>query len=232
MAPDDPRPERDPDLGAELGGQLTEGERAELHRIGHRRRVKAGTPIFVEGTHSDHVVIVLSGRVKVFSTARDGTESVLAIRGPGALLGDLSAIDGAPRSASVTALEPVELLSVGAERFSAFLRARPRLMWLLVRMLTSRLRDADRKRIEFGVHDTLGRVAHRLVELAERHGEPGPDGIRITVPLTQDELASWVGASREATAKALRSLRERGWLRTQRRTITVLDLDELRRRAG
>lgn len=218
--------------GAELGGQLTEQERTDLHRVGHRRQVRGGAPIFIEGTRSDNVIIVLAGRVKVFSTARDGTESVLAIRGPGALLGELSAIDEAPRSASVTALEPVELLTVGANEFTAFLRDRPRLMWLLVRMLTARLRDADRKRIEFGVHDTLGRVARRLVELAERHGEPVPEGIRITVPLTQDELASWVGSSREATAKALRALRDRGCLRTQRRTIVVLNLAELRRRGG
>jgi CRP-like cAMP-binding protein len=224
---------RRPESGdRELGEQLTEEERAELHRIGHRRRVKSGAVIFVEGTRSDNVVLVLSGRVKVFTTAWDGTENVLAIRGAGALLGELSAIDGAPRSASVSALEPVELLVVGAAEFTSFLHSRPRLLWLLVRMLTSRLRDADRKRIEFGVHDTLGRVARRLVELAERHGESIPEGIRITVPLTQEELASWVGASREATAKALRALRDRGCLLTQRRAIIVINLAELRRRAN
>jgi CRP-like cAMP-binding protein len=221
-----------PEPEAEFGAQLTEDERATLQRAGHRRRVKAGFPIFVEGTRSDNVVIVLTGRVKIYTTARDGTESVLAIRGPGALLGDLSAVDGAPRSASVATLEPVEMLSVGAADFTAFLKSRPRLMWLFVQMLTSRLRDADRKRVEFGVHDTLGRVARRLVELAERHGEPSPEGIRITVPLTQDELASWVGSSREATAKALRTLRDRQLLLTQRRTIVVRDLPALRRRAS
>lgn len=217
---------------AEFGNQLTDDERAALRAVGHRRRVKTGALIFVEGTRSDNVVIVTAGRVKVFCTSADGTESVLAIRSPGALLGELSAIDDAPRSASVIALEPVEVLAVGAAEFTAFLRSRPRLMWMLVQTLTSRLRDADQKRIEFGAHDTLRRVARRLIELAERHGEAVPDGIRISVPLTQEDLASWVGSSREATAKALRSLRERGCLATQRRTITVLNLAELRRRAG
>jgi len=220
------------DQWAEFDNTLTDEERSELRRVGHRRRIKAGSPIFIEGTRSDNVVIVVSGRVKVFTTSAEGTETILAIRGAGALLGELAAIDDAPRSASVLALEPVEVLVVGVVDFTAFLRSRPRLMWMLVQMLTSRLRDSDRKRVEFAVHDTLGRVAHRLIELAERHGEPTPEGIRITVPITQDELASWVGASREATAKALRLLRDRGCLQTQRRTITVLDLPELRRRAG
>ena len=102
----------------------------------------------------------------------------------------------------------------------------------LLRLVTSRLRDADRKRVEFGAFDIAARVAGRLVELADRFGEPVPDGVRIPVPLSQDELAGWVGASREAVAKALRVLRDRGLLTTGRRTMTVLDLDGLRRRAS
>jgi CRP/FNR family cyclic AMP-dependent transcriptional regulator len=104
-------------------------------------------------------------------------------------------------------------------------------MWLLLRIVTGRLRDADRKRLEFGAYDTLNRVARRLVELVDRFGEPTESGIKIALPFTQDELASWVGASREAVAKALRTLRACGYLRTQRRTYTVVDIEGLRRRA-
>jgi CRP/FNR family cyclic AMP-dependent transcriptional regulator len=98
-------------------------------------------------------------------------------------------------------------------------------------MLAERLRDADRKRIEFGTADILSRVAGRLVELAERFGEPAGDGIRITAPLTQEELAGWTGASREAVSRALRALRGRGWIQTARRSVVIRDLDALRRRA-
>lgn len=215
----------------EFGAELTEQEWADLARHGRPRRLPAGTPLFVEGTRSDTVVVVISGRVKVFSSAEDGTEVVLAVRGPGSLLGELAAIDGQPRSASVRSLEPVEVLTVGLREFTAFLQAHPRTMWLLMRILTNRLRDADRKRVEFGVYDTVSRVARRLVELADRFGEPTESGIRITLPFTQDELASWVGASREAVTKALRTLRARGYVRTQRRTVTVIDIEGLRRRA-
>ena len=215
----------------EFGAELTEHEWADLTRHGHRRRLPTGTPLFLEGTRSDTVVLMISGRVKVFSSAADGTEVVLAVRGPGALLGELAAIDEQPRSASVRSMEPVEILTVGSREFTAFLHAHPRTMWLLLRILTGRLRDADRKRAEFGVYDTLSRVARRLVELAERFGEPTESGIRITLSFTQDELAGWVGASREAVANALRTLRARGYLQTQRRTVTVLDIEGLRHRA-
>jgi CRP-like cAMP-binding protein len=103
---------------------------------------------------------------------------------------------------------------------------------VLLQMVTARLRDSDRKRVEFAAYDIAARVARRLVELADRFGEPDEQGVRISVALSQDELAGWVGASREAVAKALRVLRSRGFVSTGRRTMTVLDIDGLRRRAG
>jgi CRP/FNR family transcriptional regulator, cyclic AMP receptor protein len=215
----------------EFGAELTEQERADLARHGRPRRLRAGASLFTEGSRSEIVVVVISGRVKVFTSAEDGAEVVLAVHGPGALLGELAAIDQQPHSASVRSLEPVEVLTVGLREFTAFLQENPRTMWLLMRILTNRLRDADRKRIEFGVHDAPSRVARRLVELVDRFGEPTESGIMITLPLTQDELASWVGASREAVTKALRTLRARGYVRTQRRMITVVDIEGLRRHA-
>jgi CRP-like cAMP-binding protein len=154
------------------------------------------------------------------------------VRGPGALLGELSAIDGAPRGASVAALEPVEAVVVPVAAFVDFLRSHAAAAVVLLQLVAGRLRDSDRKRVEFAAYDIAARVARRLLELAERFGEPDEHGVRITVALSQDELAGWVGASREAVAKALRVLRDRGLVTTGRRTMTVLDLAGLRRRAG
>jgi len=154
------------------------------------------------------------------------------VRGPGALLGELSAVDGAPRSASVAALEPVVALVVPIAAFVDYLRSHGDAAIALLQLVTARLRDADRKRVESAAYDIPGRVARRLLELAERFGEPDGQGVRIGVALSQDELAGWVGASREAVAKALRVLRDRGFVTTGRRTMTVLDLEGLRKRAG
>ena len=90
-----------------------------------------------------------------------------------------------------------------------------------MRQLIGRLRDADRKRIEFGAHDTTGRVAARLVEMAERFGQPTAGRDPIGLPFSQDELAGWTGASREAVSKALRTLREEGWIQTGRLHVIV-----------
>nr|WP_221474444.1 Crp/Fnr family transcriptional regulator [Planomonospora venezuelensis] len=200
-----------------------------MRAAGRIRRWDRGTALMSEGDVADWVLVLTSGRVKVSSHTESGTEVVLAVRGPGALLGEFSVIDGLPRSATVTALEPVEGIAV--RDFTAFLQENGRVAVLLLEMVTSRVRDADRKRIEYGAFDTTGRVATRLVELAERYGKPANGGIRVELPLSQDELAGWTGASREAVSKALRSLRDRGLIETGRRRVIVHDLEGLRKRA-
>lgn len=211
--------------------ELTPEQRDTLLARGAKRRYVAGRPLFQEGDRSDSVVVLLGGRVKVSYFTEDGREVVLAIRGPGALIGELSAIDGLPRSAGATALDDVDALIVPADGFRDFLATNPGVALALMQMLAEKVRDADRKRIEFAAYDTVGRVASRLVELAERFGDSSHEGVRITLPLSQQELAGWTGSSREAVTKALHTLRSRGCIQTHRRGITVIDLEELRRRA-
>jgi CRP/FNR family cyclic AMP-dependent transcriptional regulator len=208
---------------------LTKEEFDDLRAAGRARRWERGTIVMNEGETADWVLVLTSGRVKVSSHTEGGTEVVLAIRGPGALLGDMSALDGHPRSGTVTALEPVEGIVV--RDFPDFLHEHGRVAVLLMRLIVGRLRDADRKRVEYGAYDTTGRVATRLVELAERYGEPVDGGVRVALPLSQDELAGWTGASREAVSKALRTLRDRGLIETGRLRVVVHDLEELRRHA-
>ena len=218
-------------MSREFWDLLRPDEQAALEAAGRRQRHRRGAVIFREGTPSASVIIVRTGRVKVSSDTASGTEVVLAVRGPGALLGELSAIDGGPRSATVTALEPVTALAIPSAQFERHLLEHGRVAFVLMRELTRRLRDADRKRIEFGAFDTTGRVAARLVELADRFGVPTDEGLRINLPLSQDELAGWTGASREAVTKALRVLREEGWITTGRLRVVITDLDALKHRA-
>jgi CRP/FNR family transcriptional regulator, cyclic AMP receptor protein len=213
-------------------GALDQDQTADLRRRGVHRRFRKGQALFHQGGQSDRVLVLLGGRVKVSTVTEEGREIVLAFRGAGDLLGELSAIDDEPRSASVTAIEPVEALAVATSDFRAYLGAHPTVALLLLQMLSRRLRDADRKRVEYGAHDTVGRVAARLVELGERYGEPVADGVRVGLPLSQEELAGWTGASREAVSKALQSLRRLGWVLTERRSITLVDVEALRRRSA
>ncbi|WP_219469370.1 Crp/Fnr family transcriptional regulator [Nonomuraea rhizosphaerae] len=219
-------------MNAEAGeflSMLTPEEVDELRAAGRPRRWERGTTVMTEGDTSDWVLVLTEGRVKVSSHTSSGTEVVLAVRGPGGLLGEMSAIDGSPRSATVTALEPIAGIVV--RDFPNFLQMHGRIAVLLMQLVTGRLRDADRKRIEYGAFDTTGRVATRLIELAERYGEKTNSGVRVALPLSQDELAGWTGASREAVSKALRTLRDRGLIETGRRRVVIHDLEGLRKRA-
>jgi CRP-like cAMP-binding protein len=211
---------------------LTEEERGWLQDRGVRRSFPQGHALFHERQVSDKVMLLLDGRVKIASSSEDGRERVLAFRGPGEALGELSAIDGRPRSASVIAVDPVDALVVPTATFRTFLEHNPRVMFFLMQRLIGRLREADRKRVEFGATDTIGRVAARLVELSERYGKKTGDGVRIDLPITQEELASWVGSSREGVNKALNTLKGLHWIDIERRSITVLDIEALRRRSG
>lgn len=215
-----------------FASSLSTEELEDLVSRGVRRPFRRGSFIMTEGEASDHVVVLLSGRAKVSSYTADGKEVVLAVRGPGELLGDFSALDEGARSATVAALEAIEALVIPADRFKLFLEDHPRLAILLLQTWSRRVRDADRKRVEFGAYDTPGRVARRLIELVERYGEGDGASMRISLSLTQDELAGWTGASREAVSKALREFRDRGWISTGRRAITVLDVEALRARSA
>lgn len=204
--------------------------RTELLTRGAPRRYRTGMILFRESEQSDHVVVLREGRVKVSSYTPDGGEVVLALRGPGDVLGEFSVLDGRPRSATVTAIEPTVGLVIPGPEFSRYLEEQPVVAAVLLRGVLTQLRDSDRKRIEFGALDASGRVASRLLELAARFGEPGERGLEVSLPLTQEELAAWIGSSREAVAKALRALRDQGAIETGRKHVTILDVEALRRR--
>ncbi|GAA1561408.1 Crp/Fnr family transcriptional regulator [Actinomadura kijaniata] len=214
--------------------EITPEERADLESRGRVREFARGEVLFWEGEEATWVAVLLAGKVKAYSDREQGGEALLAVRGPGALLGEVAAIDGLPRSATVAALEDGRALAVTVPDFTAFLRDNGGAAIVIMRTLCERWRDSDSKRIEFGMFDATGRVAQRLVELADRFGVPagaGGQSVRITLSLSQEELAGWVGASREAVSKALRTLRRHGWIETGRRVVIVHDLQALRRHA-
>jgi CRP-like cAMP-binding protein len=207
---------------------LSDRDAIDLRALGRVRSYTAGDTIFHQGDDAGSVSILLRGRVKVTSHSAAGKEVILAFRGPGDIVGEVGAIAGSTRSSAVRALDPVQTLAVGAADFRQFLDTHAQASMNLVLMLIERLRTADEARIEFAGHDVVGRVARRLVELSERFGVPCDDGIEVTLGLSQEELAAWTASSREAVAKAMRLLRELGWIETHRRRIVVRELESLR----
>jgi len=197
-----------------------------------RRRVASkSSPILRAGAAGEEVIVVLEGRVKLIAAGAGGREVVLAIRGSGELIGEMAVLGGIRRTATVMAVDDVVVGALSGEEFRAFLTEHPDVGLILIRMLVRRLAEADRDRIDLATHDSIGRVAKRLLELAEEHGVPAAGGRRIDLSLSQDELASWTGATRETVSRALRLMRTLGWIATDRRAITVLDPAAMRKRA-
>lgn len=209
-----------PDVPSGLLGELFAG--------GRLQRLRPGAIVFSEGDVSFRVVLVVGGRLKVSAFSADGRETVLGFRTRGDVVGELAAIDGEPHSATVTATAPTDVLVLQADRFVAELRARPEVMLALLHSVIVRLRDADRKRGEFASLSTDGRIAERLIELAGAAAEHGATGGDLSFPITQAELAGWVGCSREAANKALGRFADQGFVGLGRGRVTILDLDGLR----
>ena len=202
---------------------------AALCAQGARRHYRRGEVLFSEGDVAERVFVLLHGWVLIRSYAADGHDVVLGLRGPGEVLGELSVLDGKPRSATAVAANDATVVVTPARVLLAILKTDHEATRELLVLIAERLREADRRRLEYTTQDTLARVATRLLELTERFGEPVAGGIRSELPLVQEDLARWCGASREATVKALRTLRGLGVVSTGRRTITVHDAGSLRR---
>jgi CRP/FNR family transcriptional regulator, cyclic AMP receptor protein len=205
----------------------SEAAAAIRERAGQRSYAR-GQALMHSGQVPHDVIVLQSGRVKVSATTEGGRHVLLAFRGPGDLVGELSALDARPRGASVEALEPVAAIALSHQQFRAVLERHPAASLALLRVLADRLREADAKRIQFAGYTALGRVAFCLLELCERFGAGEEGAVDILLPLSQEELAGWAGASLESVGRSLQTMRSLGWIETRRRAIRVLDRDALR----
>jgi CRP-like cAMP-binding protein len=186
-----------------------------------------------EGSTGSETLLIRRGHVKVVRVGAGGNEALLAVRGPGDLVGEFAALAGAPRSATLVALGGVEAAVIPAERFQRFLREHPAAAGAILADVIGRLRDSDRQRVESAGYDAPTRLAVLLLKLAEEHGVARPGGGHsIGLPLSQQDLADAIGASRESVARALATFRDAGLVSTGRRAIVVLDAAGLRLRFG
>lgn len=175
-----------------------------------------------------HALLLLSGFAKVTATVENGQSSLLAVRVAGDTVGEMAALDGAPRSATVTACGPLtaRVIPVGVLR-EALIR-RPELSIALTGIVADRLRWANRRRLDFSGYPAKVRLARLLVELATAYGRAEDGAVAIGCQLTQPELAALIGTAETTIHKGLRELREEGLLGTGYRITIVQDLRRLR----
>ncbi|HLR58001.1 MAG TPA: Crp/Fnr family transcriptional regulator [Beutenbergiaceae bacterium] len=214
-------------LFAELNDQSYLAVRERMQESTYRR----GEEIFREGTPGDRLYVIGAGKVKLGHTAPDGREHLLAILGPGEILGEVSLYDPGPRTATATALAKTVVVELQHTDLLRVLDARPEISQHLLRSLAIRLRRTNDKVSDLIFSDVPGRVARSLLELGARFGQQTERGLRVTHDLTQEELAQLVGATRETVNKALAEFSSRGWLQLDGRSVILLDIPKLRRRA-
>ncbi len=189
------------------------------------RKLSRNEVLFRQGDSSDALYVVQKGRIAIATQSGDGRESVLAVLEDGALFGELPLFDDDPRSADARALTDTTVIELGYEPVRNVLRDRPELLWVIVRLLVHRLRTTNEALEDAVFLDVPARTAKRLLEMAA-------DAERFTLPVTQEELASMVGASRERVNKAISLFVRLGWLEIEgRNNYRILDRDALEDRA-
>ncbi|WP_338685705.1 Crp/Fnr family transcriptional regulator [Streptomyces acidiscabies] len=212
--------------------RLETKDRSAMLSLGRRLDFTARMVLIHQHEPSSHVLFLVRGWTKVTASAANGYEALLALRGPGDIVGESAALTGRPRSATVTALEPVEAVAVERERFKEFLGRFPAVSFALLGLTADRTRAADRRRLEFASMNVRQRFAVLLLDLARTHGRRAEGGVELAVPLSKQELAGSVGASREMVQRLLRELRDKEAVITGRRTLLIRRPDVLRRIAA
>ena len=193
--------------------------------------VPRGTVLFREGERGDRLYVIVTGKMKLGRSSADGRENLVAVLGPGELLGELTVFDPGERNATATAVANTELIGLGHDQLAEFLAEHPQVAKALLAALARRLRRTNDSLADLVFTDVPGRVAKALLDLSRRFGRPADDGILVPHELTQEELAQLVGASRETVNKALADFATRGWIRLETRAVVLHDVERLTRRA-
>lgn len=206
---------------------LDEGALERVAAGTRTRRFRRGEVIFHAGDPGDALFIIVSGEVKIALPSETGDEAIIASLRPGDVFGELALLDGAARSATASALAVTEAVVLPRDRFRELIATEPAVRDALLASLAAELRRLTVHVEELHFLDMTGRVAARLVRLAEEAG-PGDGGpIRLRSSLTQGELASMVGCTRQSVNKLLGQFADEGFVRLDREGIAITDLPGL-----
>lgn len=196
---------------------LDESELQRLSQVAMRRRAGRNEQVVRAGEDAESLIVLLTGRAKVTNFDEEGREIILAWLGPGEFFGEMGLIDGSPRSASVVAVEPCELLTIGKNEFQRCMQDNFQVAQKLMQILVRRLREADRNIESLALLDVYGRVARLLLDLSEEEG-----GKRLVrQKISKQDMARMIGASREMVSKVMRDLEVGGYIISSGDQITI-----------
>jgi len=208
----------------ELFSELDEQTLADIAGTADRRTLGRNDVLFAEEDPPGELFVVVSGRVAIANRSEDGRESLVALMERGDLFGEMPLFDGGSRSAEARALETSEVLAIPYTPLRDLYERQPRLLWRVVALLAERLRNMDAALADSVFLDVTGRTAKRLLELAG-------DSDEFALPVTQEELAGMVGASRERVNKAIASFVRLQWIEQRDRHYVITNRQQLEIRA-
>ncbi|WP_410674055.1 Crp/Fnr family transcriptional regulator [Amycolatopsis sp. cmx-4-68] len=212
-----------------LLGRLRPRDAEALLELGTLVAYPAQHRLIRQGDAGRHSLLVLRGSAKVIVDTERGRDVVIAVRGPGDLLGEMATLEHRPRSAHVIACAAVEARVIRSTELAEFLCRAPEACLAVARMLSERLRSADRRGIDFVVCPAPVRVVRVLVEISQHHGVSTAAGWDLGIPLSQTEIASMAGTGLSTVEKVFRKLETEGVLHRHYRRVMITDLDGLRR---
>jgi CRP/FNR family transcriptional regulator/CRP/FNR family cyclic AMP-dependent transcriptional regulator len=214
----------------DIFASLSDEDIRELMAVAKQRTFRSGEVIFHRDDPGQVLYVIKEGKVKIALISPDGQEISLVVFGKGECFGELALLDGEPRSADAIALERVQCYTLQRTDFHNAIMKNPKIAIQVLEVLSRRLRKTDEQVENLIFLDVYGRVAKKLLELAEEHGNKVDDGTRIEVRLTQQELASMVGASRESVNKVMGYFTEKQIISTDKHRITIHRIADLKRR--
>lgn len=204
-----------------LFAELNETELAQLAQVCKTRLVTKGNVIFYEDDPGTSAYVIVSGQVKITHGAEDGREHIIGMLGEGDLFGEMSLIDGRPRSASAVSVDNVRILMIQRDEFLALLNANAAMTLKLLQALSLRLRAAGRNMSALAFLSAPGRIAKLLLDFGRELGEPTPEGLSFRCALSRMELASLAGTSRETVTRTLMEYQDRGFIAVDKNQITL-----------
>ena len=216
--------------GAPLFAHLDEAQMGELGRYMTRHKFRRGEVVFYQGDPSGKLYVVEEGWVKLTRHSEAGDELLIDVFGPGSIFGEVSIFTNQPRSGTVTAIENLTMTSLSRDSFRRLVQSHPQVAIGCLEILANRLRMMDELAQDMSFLDVPARLAKRLLELASQRGIDTPEGTLIDLRITQEELATMVGTTRESTNKTLALFRRQGILGKQGGRLVIRDRERLAKR--
>ena len=204
---------------------LSDDELKTLSQVAMLRVFPKDRVVIMAEEEGDSLFVIHRGQVKVSIVSEDGREVILSILGEGNFFGEMSLLDGHPRSANVTTTTETELLMVRRADFMRFIQRSPQTAIKLLSVLAGRLRKTDRKIEGLALSDVTGRITQTLLQLAEDHGSPTPDGVLIKNRPTHQDLANMSGTTRETVSRILKRLENQGYIMPKGRDLLIVGAD-------